>query len=163
MGASPSEGQSGRGGDGERAVLAFYGAAADVERRREPAIDAERFAAGRRADDIDNGVDGADLVKVNLLDGNGVNGRLGLAQQLKGAAGAGLHRIAQGSGRDDAENGRERAVRGVGVFLLVRMRLGVGVLGVGVRFVRVLMRVFVRVRLVVMRMAMLVFMAVRAL
>jgi hypothetical protein len=74
-------------------MLANDGAAANVERRSHPAIDAERFAAGRGANNIDDGIDGPDLVKVHALNGNGMDGGFGFAKQLKGAGRPGLDGI----------------------------------------------------------------------
>ena len=66
---------------------ALDGTAADVEIRSQPAINAEMRAPHGRADDIDDGVDGADFVEVNLLDGHGVNLGFGFTEQLKREAG----------------------------------------------------------------------------
>ena len=70
-------------------MLADDCSAAHVEGRGKPAIDAESLAAGGGADDIDDGVDRADFVEVDFLDGNGMNGGFGFAEKLKGADGAG--------------------------------------------------------------------------
>jgi hypothetical protein len=51
-------------------VLAFDGAAANVEGRGEPAIDAENLSSGGGADDVDDGVDRAYLVEVDVLNGD---------------------------------------------------------------------------------------------
>ena len=51
------------------------------------------------ADDVDDGVDGADFVEVHLLDGHGVDVGFGLAEKLKGAGGAGLYCMRR-AGRD---------------------------------------------------------------
>ena len=85
-GASPRSAKSCRRGHRQCSVRTVNCAAADVERRRQPAIDAEMRASDRRADNVDNRVDRADLVEVHLLDGHGMNLCLGLAQQLKRTA-----------------------------------------------------------------------------
>ena len=54
-------------------MCTLHGAASDIQRRCKPAIDAEMCAAYRTADDVDDGVDGADLVEMHLLDGHGVD------------------------------------------------------------------------------------------
>ena len=109
-----------RGGRGnrQRAVRALDRAAADIERRGEPAIDAERFASGGGADDVDDGVDRADFVKVNFFDGHGVDRGFSFAEQLKGAAGAVFYRLSKRRGSNDGEDRGERAV-GVIVGVLV--------------------------------------------
>ena len=71
-------------------MLALDGAAADVEGRGEPAIDAENLCSGGGADDVDDGVDRADLVEVDFFDGDGMDGGFGFAQELKGARRSGL-------------------------------------------------------------------------
>ena len=102
-----------------------FQARAHVERRAEPARRAERLAAGGGADNVDDGVDGADLVEMHLLDGNGMDRGLGLAEKLKGAAGAGFHGFGQRRGANNLEDRRERAVGRVR--MLVGVRLGVRV------------------------------------
>ena len=104
-------------------MLADDGAAADVEGRGEPAIDAEGFGSGGGADDVDDGVDCADLVEVDLFDGDGMDDGFGLAEKLEGAAGAGFYGVGERGGGDDLEDGGEVAVGGV--------CLGVWGLGVG--------------------------------
>ncbi len=79
-GASPMSASVAGRGHRQRSVCAFHSAAADVERRSKPAVDAECSAAGSSADDIDDGVDRADLVEVNRFEGNGVDACFGLAE-----------------------------------------------------------------------------------
>jgi hypothetical protein len=105
-------------------VLAEDGAAADVEGRGEPAVDGEGLGSGGGADDVDDGVDGTDLVEVDLFDGDGVDGGFGLAEELEGAAGAGFYGVRERGGGDDFEDGGEVAV---GVFR--GWGLGAGVWG----------------------------------
>lgn len=85
-------------------MLANDGSASHVEGRCKPAVGAEQLSANGGADDIDNGVDRADLVKVNLPNGNGVYRRFGFAQKLKGVDGAGLHSFREGGCMNDFEN-----------------------------------------------------------
>ena len=92
------------------------------KRRRHPAIHAERLASGRRAHNIDDRVHRAHFVKMHLLDGDGMNRRLRLAQQLKGAAARCFHRIGKRRSANDPENRRQRPMRRVlvGVVLVLR-------------------------------------------
>ena len=72
---------------------ALDGAAPHVEGRRDPTIDGEEFGSGGGADDVNDGVDGADFVEVNALNGDGVDGGFGFAEELEGAGGILLHRV----------------------------------------------------------------------
>ena len=92
-GGIADESQGGRGGNGERAMGALDGAAADVEGRSDPAVHGEEFGSGGGANNVDDGVDGADFMEVDALDGHGVNGGFSFAQELKGAGGTLLYRI----------------------------------------------------------------------
>ena len=64
-------------------MLADDGSAADIERRREPAINAEPLRANGGADDVDDGIYGADFMKMHALDGDSMDRCLDLSQQLK--------------------------------------------------------------------------------
>ncbi len=64
-------------------MRALDGAAADVERRSQPAIDVEVGGADCRADDVDDGVDGAYFVEVNLLNRHGVDSRFRLRRGVE--------------------------------------------------------------------------------
>src|SRR5713101_9805715 len=66
-------------------MRAFHRAAADVERRTNPTRDSKRCASCRGADDIHDGVHGADLVEVDLFHGNVMDFGLGFSQQAKRA------------------------------------------------------------------------------
>ena len=96
-GASPSSASVAGAGTGSVPCWHFTVPLPTFKRRRHPAIDAQRLASRRRAHNIDDRVHRAHLVKVHLLDGNGVNRRLRLAQQLKGARRALLHRSGSGA------------------------------------------------------------------
>jgi len=112
-------------------VGALDGAAADVEGRGEPAIDAEEFGSGGGADDVDDSVDGADFMEVDALDGDGMDGGFGFAEELEGADCALLYGLGEGGVADDAEDYGEGAVGLVGVLVIMVVRV----------IVRVLMRV----------------------
>ena len=99
------------------------------------------FASDGGADDVDDGVDGANFVEVDIFDGHGVDAGFGFAEELEGAGGASFYGGGERRGLDDGEDRGEGAVVLMGVF--VRMRMGVnGAVGVGV-FVRVAMLVIV--------------------
>jgi hypothetical protein len=126
--------QRGRSGNGQRAVLADNGSAAHVERRRKPAIHAERLGARGGADNIDDGVHRAHLVEVHLFDGDGMDGGFRFAQQLKGANGALLHASVSGAARmistiaDNERCGAWVCARNVCVLMLMfGMRVADGV------------------------------------
>ena len=57
-----------RRGNGQDAVRAGDCSAANIQRRTDELIDAERLGADRRADDIHDRVGRADFVEVNVLD-----------------------------------------------------------------------------------------------
>ena len=84
------------------AVRRIHHAAADVQRRADDAIGAETIRARNRADDVDDRVERADLVQMNLLDRNLVNRRFGLAKAMKQLLGAGLRRRRQRRALDQA-------------------------------------------------------------
>jgi hypothetical protein len=62
-------------------------AAADVDGRTIPALDAERSEADSGAGDIDDSVDGAYFVKMYLVERQIVDGGFGFAEELEGAEG----------------------------------------------------------------------------
>ena len=65
------------------AVRRLHHAAADVQRRADDAIGTEPLHRKDGADDVDDRVERADLVQMNLLDRNLVDGRFGLAKTMK--------------------------------------------------------------------------------
>ena len=70
--------------------------AADVERRADDAVCGRPLHRVHDADDVDDGVEGADLVQMDFLDGHRMNRRLRLAEPLE-------HRLrALASGRRQA-------------------------------------------------------------
>ena len=68
---------------GKHAVRAVHRAATDVERRRDHVVDAEPLEGVHRSDDVDDRVEGADLVEMDLLDRRVVDRRFGLGQPLE--------------------------------------------------------------------------------
>ena len=84
-------------GDFDETVAGWHGRAND-------SFDAEQVEADRRADDVGDGIDGADFVEVHLLDRAAVDLGLGLGQLLEDAFGqiflAGSERAAVDHGRD---------------------------------------------------------------
>ena len=61
-------------------MLADNSSAADVERRRKPAVYAERLRTRGGANYIDDGVHCANFMEMHLLDGNGMYSGFGLTQ-----------------------------------------------------------------------------------
>jgi hypothetical protein len=78
-----------------RAVLSLHGAAADIDGRAGDAVDAEKFEGQAGADDIGDRIGRADFVKVDLFDGDLVDGGLGFAQLLENG-----ERVFRGAGRE---------------------------------------------------------------
>jgi len=72
-----------RGRNREHAVRARHRSAPDVQRRRDDPLRPELLQAVHRADDIDDGVDGADFVEVDAVDRHVVNGGFRLGQPLE--------------------------------------------------------------------------------
>ncbi len=85
-------------------------AAADVQRRRDDAIGAERLEREHGADDVDDRVERADLVQVDLVERRAVDGRLGLAEPREQRLRAVLASPAQRRAVDQAIDLRERAM-----------------------------------------------------
>ena len=98
-------------------------AAADIQGRGHPAIDAEMRASHGRTDDVDNGVDRADFVEVNLLDGHRMNFCFGLAEKLKRAACVDLYCVCDRRVINDSENGGKRAMWLAVMFVCMIMRV----------------------------------------
>ncbi len=81
VGGDAAEQRCGGGcGHGKTAVGALDKATADIDGRAVPAIDVERGEADGGAGDIDDGIDGADFVKMYLIEWNIVDGGFGLAE-----------------------------------------------------------------------------------
>ena len=117
-------------GDGEVAVGALDHAAADVEWR---AVPVERLAGVREcllvevldasacADDIDDGVDRANFVEVDLFERDVVDFGFGRAEQLEGGDGEVLHGLGEVGVVDELADDGEGAAVGVLVLLLVSL------------------------------------------
>ena len=86
--------------DREAAVGAVDHAAADVEGGAVPAVDGERVDAGAAGYDIDDGVDGADLVEVNFFDVDVVDFGFAGAEEFEGVDGGLFDRSGQVGGVD---------------------------------------------------------------
>ena len=71
-------------------MSALDGAAAGVERRAVPAVGGDGFDGDGGADDVNDGVFGADLVEVDGLGRAVVNLGLGLGEELEGFEREGL-------------------------------------------------------------------------
>ena len=65
---SDEEARGSGSGDGQEAVLGVHRAAADVHRRAVHLGDVELVKGDAGADDIGDGIDGADLVEMDFLD-----------------------------------------------------------------------------------------------
>ena len=70
-------------------------AAAHIQGRRPPAIDTQRGTSGSCANNIYDSVNSTHFMKMHRLNGNLVNRRLHLAEQLECATGALFHSIGQ--------------------------------------------------------------------
>ena len=106
-------------------MLADHRSAPHVQWRAQPAIHAERFASRGGADNVDNRVYRADLVKMHLFDGDGVDGGLGFSEQLKGANGVLFHYLGEWRGVNDFDDCRQGTVRCMPVLVGMRlMRVG---------------------------------------
>jgi hypothetical protein len=75
--------RGGRRGHREQPVLALHHAAADVQRRGLDVFDAEPLEAEHGAHNIDDRIEGTDLVQVHLLDRRAVDRRLGGGEPLE--------------------------------------------------------------------------------
>ena len=73
-------------------MRAIDGSATDVERRTNPLVNSEGQTADGRANNIYDGIDGADFVEVNFLHVGVVNLGFGLAQGLEDGKSALLRR-----------------------------------------------------------------------
>ena len=68
----------------------MHHSAADVQRRADDAIGVEPFDREHRADDVDDRVERADLVQMDLVDRNLMDGRFGFAEPMEELFGARL-------------------------------------------------------------------------
>ena len=79
-----------------------HGALAGQGRRGEQALDAQALEGQGRAADVHQGVDGADLVEVDALGIDAVNGALGPRDAPQGRQAPRSHPVAQGRGDQQA-------------------------------------------------------------
>ena len=117
-------------GTGKVPVRGMHHPAADVQRRADDAIGLEPFDREHRADDVDDRVEGAHFVQMNLLDRNLVDRGFGLAKTMEERFGPRLRVRRQRRPLDQLVDFRKAAMR-------MLMRDGRG---------RVCMRVLWRVR-----------------
>ncbi len=73
--------------------------------------DAESGKTDAGADDVDDGIDGADLVEMNFFEGDVVYGGFGFAEFAEDGGGAGFYVCVKRRFFDDGENCGEGAVR----------------------------------------------------
>ena len=85
--AAGKQTRSGGGGDGEAAVGGFDPAAAGVDGGYDDAVDAQQVEADDGADDIEDGVGGADFVELDLVDGGAVDVGFGFGEAAEDLAG----------------------------------------------------------------------------
>ncbi len=71
-------------------MRARHRAAADVERRRDDPVGAEPFHREHGADDVDDRVDGANLVQMDAVEGHLVNCRFGFGEPMEQSNGTRL-------------------------------------------------------------------------
>ena len=120
--AAEELGGGGRG-DGQDAVSALDGASADVEGGAVPASGGDVLDGYGGADDIDDGIFGADLVEMDGLGGAVVNLGLGLGEKLEGLDGKSLGSGADGGAGDEFADLWQSAMGVSGVLGLVRLGL----------------------------------------
>ena len=96
--------------DGHDAVSAADKAAAGMERRRGDLFDAQVFQAPDRTDDIQDTVDGADFMKVYLVDGDAMHLGFGFCQGLEYGQALGLDIVLDRCTFDDLGNFRKAPV-----------------------------------------------------
>jgi hypothetical protein len=117
-------------------VSAGDGTAADVQRRANELVDAERFGSDGCADNVDNGVGGPDLMKMNVLEVDIVNLGFGCTEGKKNLSGDLFDAVTERRGSDDAKDLAEMAA--VRVTVIVRR--------ITMRMFRALVRMIVRMR-----------------
>ena len=96
---------------------------AHVQRRAYPSLDRERFRSDRGADDVYHGIDRADFMKVDALDGCGMNLGFRLAQRFENADRSCLSIAADRRLFDDLANLGQASSVFVFVSMLVRATL----------------------------------------
>lgn len=109
-------------GYGQYAMRAAHGAASLAQEGNHDLVDAERIETHGRRDDVDDGIDGADLVEVDLFRRGAVRLRLRLGQDLEYALGRAPCALGQRARVDDCKDISQVAM------LMVVMRALVGML-----------------------------------
>lgn len=117
----PQQISGGGRGHWEAAVRAFDGSCTDVYGRRVPGIYLQMVDPSAGGDDIDDGIDRTDFVKVDLLDWNIVNLCFRLAEQLKGAYRKRLYLAVERRGLNEIANLRQGSAMRM---IVVRMMAG---------------------------------------
>jgi len=92
-------------------VRGMHHSATDVQRRADDAIGMEPFDREDGADDVDNRVERADFVEMDLVDWNLVNSRFRFSKVMKQLFRASLRRRRQGRALDQLIDFGEAAVR----------------------------------------------------
>ncbi len=123
----------------------LHGSAPHIQRRTNKLLDTESTEPDCGADDVDDSVSRADLVKVNLLQRNVVNLGLGCAQRQKDLAGQLLGALMKRRRGDDGKDVGEMTAVGMGMSVVMRMGM--------IAFVRGRMLMNVRVQIRVRRLA----------
>ncbi len=135
---TPENGQSGGGRNRIGTVCTMNGAGTIHRRTGSDPVNAHTLHSDAGTDDIDDGIDRADLVKMNLFDRFAMNGGLGFADPAKDRDRALLHRTVQSAGFDHIADGGERTsvmVMAVGMTAMAVMMMAV-VVAMIVRVVR---------------------------
>ena len=118
-------------GYGQYAMRAAYGPASLAQGGNHDLVDVERVETHGRRYDVDNGIDGADLVEVDLFRRGAVRLRLRLGQDLEHAPGRAPCALGQRAGVDDRKDIGQAAMLMVvmcalvGMLILMRMMVAV--------------------------------------
>ena len=136
---------------GECAVSAMGESGSERHGRRPHFIDAEEVERQAGPDDVDNRIDGSDLVEMDLLDGHAMGPRFGLAEQTEYFDRPLLNSVGQDARLDQVDNfskpARVSATGRIGVVVTMTMTVTmtmIMIVIVGMR-VRVLVVLVVRV------------------
>ena len=138
--------QGGRGGYGEGSVVAFQGSMSFDEGGGEDVLDPEEVQAGAGTHDIDDRIDGPDLMEMDFLDAFSVDPGLGLADSAEDGNGPGFDQIRERGPGDQLLDPGERPSMGVSVLFPVSVFMFMGVvMAVAVTGVTVVMGMVVAV------------------
>lgn len=122
------------GGNGQNAVGAADGSGADGKRGTENLLDLEGIEANAGGDNIDDRIDGADLVEMNLIDGFVVDGGLDPAEVVEDGDGAVFGGGGNGAAVDQAPDVR-KGTMGVGGWRMGMIRMVVSMVRMGMAVV----------------------------